>query len=79
MVHLFVKETSSKYTKMNVFHIPQPGFQDVAAEDLNIVHNLNVSPEEDQLLATTMRSQMFSVRLWNPDVTQVDLCTFMAH
>ncbi|PNF35437.1 Cilia- and flagella-associated protein 57 [Cryptotermes secundus] len=64
MVHLFERETSSKYSKRNVFLIPEPEFQEPGKEDLNTVQALSISPQEDQLLATAMWSQMFSVKLW---------------
>jgi hypothetical protein len=71
MVHLFEKETSSKYSKRNVFLIPEPEFQEPGKEDLNVVQSLSISPQGDQLLATTMWSQMFSVELWGSGITQV--------
>jgi hypothetical protein len=70
-VHFFEKETSSKYSKRNVFLIPEPEFQEPGKEDLNTVQALSISPQGDQLLATAMRSQMFSVKLWGPSITQV--------
>jgi hypothetical protein len=72
-VHLFERETNDKYTKRNMFLIPEPEFQTTDMEDLNIVQSLSISPEENQLLATTMRPQMFSVRLWDLNMTQVQL------
>jgi hypothetical protein len=71
VVHLFEKETNDKYTKRNMYHIPEPEFPATDMEDLNIVQSLSISPQEDQLLATTMRSQMFSVKLWDLDMSQV--------
>lgn len=70
-MHLFEKETNDKYRKRNVFRILQPEFQAADMEDLKMVHTLSISPEDDQLLAATACSQMFSVRLWDVDMMQV--------
>lgn len=73
MVHLFEKETNDKYTKRNMFLIPEPQSQAADMGDLNIVESLSISPQEDRLLATTTWSQMFSAWLWDPDMKQVQL------
>lgn len=71
MVHLFEKHTSDRYSKRNVFLIPELEFQEPGQEDLNTVQTLSISPQGDQLMATAMRSQIFSVQLWGPSTTQV--------
>ncbi|XP_067002116.2 cilia- and flagella-associated protein 57 [Anabrus simplex] len=68
-VHMFEKETNHKYRKRNVFVIPKIGYDDKACEDLNVIQNLCISPGENVLLATTLRTQLFSVRLWGLDLT----------
>jgi hypothetical protein len=78
-VHLFEKNTSSKYSKRNVFLIPESEYQEPSKGGLNTVQTLSISPEEKQLLATAMRSQIFSVKLWGTSITQVHETDMMPH
>nr|CAD7403161.1 unnamed protein product [Timema cristinae] len=70
-VHLFERESNQRYRKRNVFRVPAPEFQDRSQEDLCAVQSLSVNITQDKLLATTLRSQLYSVRLWGQDQAQV--------
>nr|CAD7587153.1 unnamed protein product [Timema genevievae] len=70
-VHLFERESNQRYRKRNVFCVPVPEFQDRSQEDLCAVQSLSVNITQDKLLATTLRSQLYSVRLWGQDQAQV--------
>nr|CAD7457121.1 unnamed protein product [Timema tahoe] len=70
-VHLFERESNQRYRKRNVFRVPVPEFQDRSQEDLCAVQSLSVNITQDKLLATTLRSQLYSVRLWGQDQAQV--------
>lgn len=67
LVHMFEKDSPYKYRKRNVFRIDDPDFRESEIE-LNQVRHLSINVTEDKLLATTNREQLYSVRLWGPDL-----------
>ncbi|KYN15284.1 PREDICTED: cilia- and flagella-associated protein 57 [Trachymyrmex cornetzi] len=66
-VVLFEKEGKHKYTKRNVYVIPQRMMKD---DDPNLykIHTINVNPSFDRLIVTTDWSQMYYATLWGPDL-----------
>ncbi|KAJ9581157.1 hypothetical protein L9F63_023662, partial [Diploptera punctata] len=67
LVHFFEKISSSKYAKRNLYVVPSPEFPN---ENLNLIQNLSISLDEQRLITTTMRSQIYSVKLWEQDISQ---------
>ncbi|XP_022907952.2 cilia- and flagella-associated protein 57 [Onthophagus taurus] len=73
MVYLYEKETPHRYRRRNVFKVPD---RNVVREDddptvdgaLNHINHLGVNLSEDRLLATCKENQMYTVRLWGPDI-----------
>ncbi|KAL0279228.1 UNVERIFIED_CONTAM: hypothetical protein PYX00_000834 [Menopon gallinae] len=63
LVHMFEKETQTQYRKRNVFKIVE-----MPDSDVNIIKHLSINVSHDKLLATTSRPQIFTVRLWGPDI-----------
>lgn len=68
LVHMFEKESGSKYRKRNVFRIVDPAFRENQPFELNTVKHLSINVSQDKLLATTNRAQIYTVRLWGPDL-----------
>ncbi|KYN38346.1 WD repeat-containing protein 65 [Trachymyrmex septentrionalis] len=64
---LFEKEGKHKYTKRNVYVIPQRMVKD---DDPNLykIHTINVNPSFDRLIVTTGWSQLYYATLWGPDL-----------
>lgn len=65
---MFEKESSHKYRKRNVFRIDDPDFREFQKFELNTVMHLSINASQDKLLASTNRAQLYSVRLWGPDL-----------
>lgn len=67
-VHMFEQESPSQYRKRNVFKIVES-----ADAELNVIKHLSINVSQDKLLATTNRAQIFTVRLWGPDIHVVSI------
>ncbi|KAG5320575.1 CFA57 protein, partial [Acromyrmex heyeri] len=65
IIVLFEKEGKHKYTKRNVYVIPQRMVKD---DDPNLykIHTINVNPSFDRLIVTTGWSQLYYATLWGP-------------
>ncbi|EGI57209.1 WD repeat-containing protein 65, partial [Acromyrmex echinatior] len=63
IIILFEKEGKHKYTKRNVYVIPQRMVKD---DDPNLykIHTINVNPSFDRLIVTTGWSQLYYATLW---------------
>lgn len=70
-VHMFEKEEKNVYRRRNLFVIQDPDFREIQTIPLNIIQHMSIDPTQDKLLATTNRSQIYTVRLWGPNITTV--------
>lgn len=66
-VILFEKEGKHKYTKRNIYVIPQRGMKDDDPE-LYKINAVNVNPSFDRLIITAGWSQLYYATLWGPDL-----------
>lgn len=70
-VHMFELERKNFYKRRNLFVILDADFREKQTTSLNIVNHLSIDPTQDTLLATTNRSQLYTVRLWGPNIETV--------
>ncbi|XP_039276040.1 cilia- and flagella-associated protein 57 [Nilaparvata lugens] len=76
IVILFEKESNSSYRKRNVFRIVAKDVRDCSSKEMNEIHNLSISPNEEKLLCTTKRMQIYFVQLWGQDIAQCEEISF---
>lgn len=74
LIHLYEKETANQYRKRNLYRIPDHSIEHENAEEeeavaMNQINHLSVNPTEDKIIATCRESQIFTTRLWGPDLT----------
>lgn len=60
-----------RYKKRNVFRVTDGDIRNKTGDEMNQIQNISVSPTQDKLLCTTHRMQIYSVRLWGQDISQV--------
>lgn len=70
-VHMFESEGKNVYKRRNLFVILDADFRETQTTLLNIVNHLSIDPLQVTLLATTNRSQLYTVRLWGPSIETV--------
>ncbi|RZF41535.1 hypothetical protein LSTR_LSTR000249 [Laodelphax striatellus] len=76
IVILFEKESSACYRKRNVFRIVAKDVRDCSSKEMNEIHTLSISPNEEKLLCTTKRMQIYYVQLWGQDIAQCQEINF---
>ncbi|CAH0564937.1 unnamed protein product [Brassicogethes aeneus] len=76
-VYLYEKESQTKFRKRNVFTIPDftpnrdsEEDEDQVREARNVVSCISTNPIQDRLLVVTDQQQIFTVKLWQADITQ---------
>lgn len=75
VIHLFEKETQNKYRKRNIYKIPDHSVEreesdsSTSIQPLTSVNYITVNGTEDRILVTCAESQIYTTRLWGPDIT----------
>ncbi|KAL6265398.1 hypothetical protein P5V15_002195 [Pogonomyrmex californicus] len=69
-VVLYEKEGKHKYTKRNIYVIPERGLKD-DDPDLYKINTININPSFDHLIITAGWSQLYQAILWGPGL-QID-------
>ncbi|CAB0032001.1 unnamed protein product [Trichogramma brassicae] len=66
-VVVFEKDGPHKYTKRNLYSVPQQ-VSKLASDELYRVNSLSTNPSCDKILVTTGWTQLFYAKLWGPDI-----------
>ncbi|KAL7287547.1 hypothetical protein TKK_0018316 [Trichogramma kaykai] len=66
-VVVFEKDGPHKYTKRNLYSVPQQ-VSKLASDELYKVNSLSTNPSCDKILVTTGWAQLFYAKLWGPDI-----------
>lgn len=72
-VHFIERITPVKYLRRNIFKVPPITFRPTTAElaQINQINYITSNVSEDRIIVTTERNQLYSTRLWGPDISQV--------
>ncbi|XP_077289414.1 cilia- and flagella-associated protein 57-like [Arctopsyche grandis] len=78
-VHMFEKESRFKWIKRNVFKVIDCPFRINEREsiDLNFVQHISVNDNQDTLIITTLKSQIYYVKLYEEHMDQVSEIPFL--
>lgn len=68
LVHFFEKVSNDKYKKRNIYEIKDKDFRKEQKDFINSVLHLAVNTTETEMIATCRRSQLFSIKLWGPEM-----------